>query len=76
MKLTQKALAAIKERGLFPHLAIALKVSVQSIYRYVSTNDDNLTKAASLETIKKETGLTDDEILEVEPETVRMGNAL
>lgn len=70
MKLSQKALDAIRERALFPHLAIALKVSVASIYRYVSINDDNLTKAASLEVLKRETGLQACELLEAD--TVRV----
>jgi hypothetical protein len=64
MKLTQKAIKAIRKKALFPHLAIALNVSVGSIYRYVATNDDNLTKVAAVEVIKKETGMTEDEILE------------
>lgn len=66
MKLTQKAIEAIKTHNLYPHLAIALKVSVGSIYRYVATNDDNLTKAASLDVLKKETDLKVSELLETE----------
>jgi hypothetical protein len=48
-------------------LALALGCSEGSINRYIRENDDNLTKAAALEVIRKETGLTDDEILEKEP---------
>lgn len=71
MKLSQLAIDKIKEQSLHAHLAIALKVSVGSIYRYVSTNDDNLTKIAAIECLKKETGLKEKEILEREPDAVR-----
>jgi hypothetical protein len=66
MKLTQKALDAIKEKKLYSHLSIALGVSAAAIYRYVATNDDNLTKAASIQCLKKETGLGDEDLLEAE----------
>lgn len=70
MKLTQLALDKIKDKSLYPHLAIALKVSQSSIYRYVANNDDNLTKAAAVEVLKKDGGLTEEEILEKEVATV------
>lgn len=69
MKLTKLALQAIIQHspGIKLKLALALGCSEGSINRYIRENDDNLTKAAALEVIRKETGLTDDEILEKEP---------
>lgn len=70
MKLSKIALLAI--RGLDfdakKRLADTLVVSHGTLYRYLQDNDDNLTKAASLEFIRKETGLRDSEILEKETE--------
>lgn len=66
MKLTKKAIKAIKTRHLYPHLAIALGVSTNTVYRYVQNNDDDLTKAAALVVIREQTGLKDSEILERE----------
>lgn len=67
MKLTQKALDTIREKKLYPHLSIALQVSFQTIYRYVATNDDNLTKAAALDVIRKDGGLHEEQLLEPFP---------
>jgi hypothetical protein len=65
MKLTNIAMQAIVQSpGIKLKLALALGCSEGSINRYIRENDDNLTKAAALEVIRKETGLTDEEILE------------
>lgn len=64
MKLTEKALKAIDSMGIRMKVAIALRKSDDTIKRYIRTNDDSLTKAASLQVIKEETGLTEDEIIE------------
>lgn len=73
MKLSKAAILAL--RGLTPEqkkeLANAVGVSDKTIYRYISDNDDNLTKAAALEYIRKVTGLGDEEILEKEPSEVK-----
>ena len=45
-------------------LAGVLGVSLSSVYRYLETNDDNLTKAAAMQLIRQETGLTDQQLLE------------
>ena len=63
MKLTQKALQGIKDPVIRTKLALALGVTDQSIQRYIKDNSDELTKAAALEVIRKETGLSDKEIL-------------
>lgn len=75
MKLTKKALQSIFQHspGIKLKLALALNCSEGSINRYLRENDDNLTKAAALEVIRKETGLTDDEILEKNPTSSARG---
>lgn len=65
MKLAKQALIAINT----PHIRRRLMevlgdVAESTIYRYINSNDDNLTKAAALKVIKEETGLTYEEILE------------
>lgn len=68
MQLTKQALDIINSRQSFNRtlnlLAAALDVSEATVRRYVSDNDDNLTKAAALKVIREQTGLTDAEILE------------
>jgi len=65
MKLTKQALTAINTPRIRRRLMEALDdVAESTIYRYISNNDDNLTKAAALKVIREETGLTDQEILE------------
>lgn len=64
------AILAVKgaSPGIVKKLAEAISTSEPTIYRYINNNDDNLTKAAALEIIREETGLTDAEIL-VDSET-------
>lgn len=66
MKLSKAAILALRGSGseVKEALAEVLGVSTQTLYRYISNNDDNLTKAAALDFIRKETGLGDAEILE------------
>lgn len=47
-----------------------LDKSEYTINRYIAENEENgmLTTAAALKVIREETGLTDEQILEVEPE--------
>ncbi len=68
MRLTKIALEAIRQHspGIKSKLALALNCSEASINRYIRDNDDNLTKAAALEVIRKESGLSGEEILENE----------
>ncbi|HZE85245.1 MAG TPA: hypothetical protein VE035_13115 [Puia sp.] len=68
MRLTNVALEAIRlhSPGIKSKLALALHCSEGSINRYIRENDDNLTKAAALEVIRQETGLSAEEILEKE----------
>ncbi|HEX9504038.1 MAG TPA: hypothetical protein VF974_07045 [Patescibacteria group bacterium] len=68
MKLTNIAIQAILKHspGIKSKLALALSCSEGSINRYIRENDDNLTKAAALEVIRKETGLREEDILEKE----------
>jgi hypothetical protein len=69
MRLTQKALNAIDNQATRMKIALSLGCSDISVRRYIETNSDNLTKAASLKVIREETGLTDSEILEEEKQT-------
>lgn len=64
MKLSQKALEAIKKPEVRIQLALVLKCTDQTINRYIKDNDDNLTKAAVLAVIKRETKLKDSQILD------------
>jgi predicted DNA-binding transcriptional regulator AlpA len=67
MKLSQLAIQKILDSKSLPKkIQEALGVSRVTIWRYIKDNDDELTKAAALKVIREETGLTDDEILEVE----------
>lgn len=70
MKLSKAAILALRGTGpeVKDALAAVLGISTKTLYRYISDNDDNLTKAAALEFIRKETGLGDSEILENEIE--------
>lgn len=66
MKLSTTAILVI--RGLKPEkkqeLADELGVSTKTLYRYLDTNDDKLTKAAGMKFLKGITGLSDTELLE------------
>lgn len=66
MKLSKAAILALKGMNNEKKVALAavLGVHEKTVYRYISDNDDNLTKAASLQFIKEETGLPESEILE------------
>lgn len=72
MKLTKTALDSIVANSprAKSRLALALDCSEQSINKYIRDNSDNLTKAAAMEVIREETGLTDEEILERTPQSV------
>lgn len=68
MILTDKALELINTPAIRMRIALALGVSDQTVCRYIKENNDELTKAAALEVIRKETGLTDKQILRKEKE--------
>lgn len=65
MQLTLTALLII--RGFGPEekegFADCLGVSTKTLYRYLDSNDDNLTKAAGLQFLREKSGLTDKELL-------------
>lgn len=65
MRLTDIALQAIKDHSpaIKSKLALALNCSEGSINKYLRDNSDNLTKAAALQVIRQETGLSDQQIL-------------
>lgn len=66
MKLSEKAINALAQNQnmVKQKVAIALGCSEASVNRYIRDNNDELTKAAAIEVIRKETGLTRREILE------------
>lgn len=64
MKLSHIAILAVRgSRGIVDKLATALDVTDKTVYRYIKENSDELTKAAALNVIRTETGLTDEQIL-------------
>lgn len=70
MKLKQYIIWAIKgNSGLRHELRVALGVSNPTMTRLLQDNDDDLTKAASLEVLRKRLDLTDEMILDKEPVT-------
>lgn len=72
MKLSKLAILALKgtEVDFREHLAKSIGVSLQTLYRYITENDPNLTKAAALVLIREITGLNNEEILEADETTV------
>lgn len=66
MKLSKKAIEKLQDRGAVLALALALGFTEVWIERLINRNKDNghLTTVKALECIRKETGLTDTEILE------------
>lgn len=67
MKLSHLAIIAVRgSKGIVPKLAEALLVSEPSVYKYIRENEPNgeLTKAAAIQVIREETGLSDSAILE------------
>lgn len=67
MRLKPNVLEQLDNRDTRFRLAQVLNCSESTVRRYMSLNDDNLTKAAALKVIREETGLDDSEILEEEP---------
>lgn len=72
MRLTNIAILAIRGSGINKELAEALGVHISTVNRYIADNDDNLTKAAALEVIKKIPGLNEDQILEREEQVCKI----
>lgn len=63
--LSPQALQRIRDIKVRIRLQQALNVSDYSIQDYIRRNSDSLTKAAALEVIREETGLVDEQILEL-----------
>lgn len=64
MQLQKDVLKKINTPRTRTKLALALDCTDQTIIRYIKENDDSLTKAASMEVIREELGLEDNDILE------------
>ena len=72
MKLSKIAWLAIKgTKGFIQQVMDDQGVTKQTVHRWINTNDDMLTKASVLAIIKKETGLTEEQILEIEPQETK-----
>ena len=66
MKLTKKAIKKILENDTRAFLCTKLDVSYHTLQRWIRDNepDGKLTTVSALEIIKKQTGLTQEEILQ------------
>ena len=61
--LSERALKECSKASVRLQLAGALGVTEYAVVRYIRINSDKLTKAASMEVIRRETGMTDKQIL-------------
>lgn len=68
MKISNLALAALKGLRLEDKKRVAneMGLTMDTFYRWLRTNDEKLTMAACTTVIKKEFGLTDEQILETQ----------
>lgn len=68
MRLTNITILALKgsPSQVKEKIADVTGVTPSTVYRWLSTNDENLTKAAALKVIREELNVTDSEILEDE----------
>lgn len=76
MRLTRAALLIIKGFSVEKkeELAIAAGVGIKTIYRWLDENNDGLTKAGVVKMIRQESGLNDEEILEDEKVSAKIGH--
>lgn len=65
MALTNEALEKINQPTIRMKIALALGVTEQSVIKAIKVNSDVLTKFAAMKVIKKETGLTESQIIAV-----------
>lgn len=67
MKLNITALSILRgNKDIWLAVMASLGVKRDTMYKYVRENSEELTKAAALQVLKRETGLTDSELLEEE----------
>lgn len=72
MKLNITALSILRgNKDIRKGVMEALGVKRDTMYKYIRENSEELTKAAALQVLRKETGLTDSEILEEEKDSVK-----
>lgn len=66
MKLSKAAILALRgtDKAAKDRIALAAGVQTSTVYRWISDNDDSLTKAGLLDVISKEIGLDQSQILE------------
>lgn len=65
MKLSKAAILALKGLGRDGRVKLAAEMGIteDTLYRWIRLNDDNLTKAAHLNVIRRELGLDDSALL-------------
>ena len=69
MRLSIAGISILRgNRAIWDLVRKALKISTATMYRYVKENESTLTEAAALQVLRKETGLKDSELLEMEVE--------
>ncbi len=67
MKLSKAALMILRgSKDLKERIAGAMEVKLGTVYKWVQSNDDNLTKATVLHILSEESGLNDEDLLETE----------
>ena len=72
MKIRKIVLMAIKgDKDIRRRIKETLDISEPTLYRLLTENDDDLTKAAVLKVIREDLNLTDQEILEPEKSEVK-----
>ena len=67
MKLSKIGILALRgSKDSVKRISELTGVSTKTVYRWISENDDNLTKAVVLQYLREISGLTNDEILDKE----------
>lgn len=67
MRLSVTGISILRgNKAIWEAVRASIGVSRASMYRYIKDNESDLTKAAALQVLRRETGLTDSELLEEE----------
>lgn len=73
MKLNVTALSILRgNKDIWTGVMEALGVKRDTMYKYVRDNSEELTKAAALQVLRRETGLTDADFLEDEKDPLNV----
>lgn len=67
MRLSVTGISILRgNKAIWEAVRASIGVSRASMYRYIKDNESDLTKAAALQVLRRETGLGDSELLEEE----------